>query len=208
MSARHPETILAFNRFLQRQAAIGRESRPSGNAMSLPFFTIGHSTRSVTEFVDLLRVGEVELVIDVRKVPRSRTNPQYNEEALAEALALFQIGYRRISALGGLRGRRREVPETTNGWWENRSFHNYADYSLSEEFRSGLDELVLLGRERRSAVMCSEAVWWRCHRRLIADHLIAAGETVFHLMSPVRAEPARVSDGARVVDGTVSYPSH
>lgn len=175
--------------------------------MPLPFFTIGHSTRPVPEFVDLLRVGKVELVIDVRKVPRSRTNPQYNEEDLAAALALFQIGYRRISTLGGLRARRREVPETTNGWWENRSFHNYADYALSDEFRSGLDELVLLGRERRTAIMCSEAVWWRCHRRLIADNLIAVGETVFHLMSPARAEPARLSDGARVEAGILTYPA-
>ncbi len=175
--------------------------------MPLPFFTIGHSTRPVSEFVDLLRIGEVEIVIDVRKVPGSRRNPQYNEETLAEALAEYQVGYRRIAPLGGLRGRRREVPQEVNGWWENQSFHNYADYALSQEFRTGLDELVLLGRERRTAIMCSEAVWWRCHRRLIADQLIAAGETVFHLMDRARAEPARLSTGASLADGVLTYPA-
>jgi uncharacterized protein (DUF488 family) len=174
--------------------------------MSLPFFTIGHSTRSIAAFVELLRVGGVQWVIDVRTVPRSRTNPQYNEGALGEALAAWQIGHGRIPALGGLRGRVREVPAERNGWWSNRSFHNYADHALSPEFREGLDEMVTLGRERRVAMMCSEAVWWRCHRRIVADHLIARGECVFHLMDGNRAEPARLSEGACVADGVVTYP--
>ena len=174
--------------------------------MALPFFTVGHSTRPIPAFVELLRVGRVEHVIDVRTIPRSRTNPQYNEEALGEALAEYQIGHGRIAALGGLRSRVRDVAPEVNAWWENRSFHNYADHALSNEFREGLDELVRLGRERRTAVMCSEAVWWRCHRRLIADHLLARGEEVFHLMDPGRAEPARLSAGAWVTDGAVTYP--
>jgi uncharacterized protein (DUF488 family) len=175
--------------------------------MPLPFFTIGHSTRTIADFVELLRVGQVRMVIDIRTVPRSRTNPQYNLDSLGEALAAWQIGHGRIAALGGLRGRVREVPPERNGWWRNRSFHNYADHALSEEFRAGLEALVALGRERPVAIMCSEAVWWRCHRRLIADHLIARGETVFHLMDGGRSEPARLSEGARVVDGAVSYPA-
>ena len=150
--------------------------------MTLPFFTIGHSTRSLEDFVDLLRVGEVRRVIDIRAVPRSRTNPQYNADTLGESLAARQIGHGRIPALGGLRKRVQGVPPEVNGWWRNKSFHNYADHALSEEFQAGLDELVALGRERRTAVMCSEAVWWRCHRRLVADHLLARGEAVFHLM--------------------------
>ena len=174
--------------------------------MPLPFFTIGHSTRPIEAFVDLLRVGGVQMVIDIRTVPRSRTNPQYNEENLGEALARHQIGHGRIPALGGLRSRVREAPSELNGWWENRSFHNYADHALSEDFRAGLEELVALGRERRVAMMCSEAVWWRCHRRIVADHLIARGESVFHLMDKGRAEPARLSEGARVADGLVTYP--
>ena len=175
--------------------------------MSLPFFTIGHSTRSLPEFVDLLRVGEVELVIDIRTLPWSRTNPHYNEESLAEALAECQIGHGRIPALGGLRKRVREVPPEVNGWWRNGSFHNYADHALSEEFRAGLEELLTLGRRRRTAVMCAEAVWWRCHRRIVADHLIARGECVFHLMDPARAEPARLSAGASVANGVLAYPA-
>lgn len=174
--------------------------------MSTPFYTVGHSTRTLEDFVELLRVGGVRMVIDIRTVPRSRTNPQYNLDSLGEALAGYQIGHGRIPALGGLRGRVREVPPERNGWWQNRSFHNYADHALSEEFRAGLEELVSLGRERPVAMMCSEAVWWRCHRRLIADYLIARGKTVFHLMDRGRAEPARLSEGACVTGGSVSYP--
>ena len=175
--------------------------------MILPFFTVGHSTRPIVDFVELLRVGGVGMVIDIRTVPRSRTNPQYNEDALGEALARYQIGHGRIPALGGLRGRVREVEPEVNGWWENRSFHNYADHALSDAFREGLDELVALGRARRVAMMCSEAVWWRCHRRIVADHLIARGENVFHLMDKGRAEPARLSTGGRVDGGLVTYPT-
>jgi uncharacterized protein (DUF488 family) len=175
--------------------------------MPLPFFTIGHSTRPLEAFVDLLRVGGVDMVIDIRTVPRSRTNPQYNEEGLGEAFRRYQIGHGRIPALGGLRSRVRGTPPELNGWWENRSFHNYADHALSEDFRAGLEQLVALGRERRVAMMCSEAVWWRCHRRIVADHLIARGESVFHLMDKGRVEPARLSEGAVVADGAVTYPA-
>ncbi|HEX8063653.1 MAG TPA: DUF488 domain-containing protein [Allosphingosinicella sp.] len=173
---------------------------------SLPFFTIGHSTRPIGDFVELLRVGGVRRVVDIRTVPRSRTNPQYNEDSLGEALAAYQIEHARIPALGGLRSRVREVPPERNGWWENRSFHNYADHALSEDFHAGLEALVALGRERPVAMVCSEAVWWRCHRRIVADHLIARGETVLHLMDGGRAEPARLSAGACVADGVVTYP--
>ena len=175
--------------------------------MPAPFFTIGHSTRTIEDFVELLRVGDVRMVIDIRTVPRSRHNPQYNGDGLGEALAPYQIAHGRIPALGGLRSRVRDVPPERNGWWENRSFHNYADHALSGDFRAGLDSLVALGRERPVAMMCSEAVWWRCHRRSVADHLIARGETVLHLMDGGRAEPARLSAGARAEDGRVVYPA-
>lgn len=175
--------------------------------MTLPFYTIGHSTRTMLEFADLLRVGQVDVLVDIRKLPGSRKNPQFNEDALAKALSGFQIRYQRIATLGGLRGRKHEIPSEVNGWWENRSFHNYADYALSSDFRAGLDDLIRLGRDYRTAMMCSEAVWWRCHRRIIADHLIAAGGSVFHLMAPRRAEPACLSAGASVLDGTVTYPA-
>lgn len=174
--------------------------------MAHPFFTVGHSNRSVEELAELLRAGGAQLVVDVRTVPRSRYNPQFNADTLGEALEPWQIGYARIAELGGLRGRSHEVPPEVNGWWDNKSFHNYADHALSAAFRSGLDALVTLGRERRTAMMCAEALWWRCHRRIIADHLIARGETVLHLMGADRVEPARLSEGARVEADRVTYP--
>lgn len=175
--------------------------------MPLPFFTIGHSTRTIGELVELLRAGEVSLVVDIRTVPRSRTNPQYNEDALGPALAEYQIGHVRIAELGGLRKRAPDVPPEANGWWANRSFHNYADHALSDDFRRGLDALTALGRGRRLAMMCSEAVWWRCHRRIVADWLLARGEAVFHLMDKGRIEEARLSAGAVAQDGQVVYPA-
>jgi uncharacterized protein (DUF488 family) len=176
--------------------------------MTQAFFTIGHSTRPLGEFVDLLRKADVGLVIDVRTVPRSRTNPQYNSEEFAEALSEFQIAYERIAALGGLRGRRPGVAPEVNAFWENQSFHNYADYAMTEEFRAGLARLRGLGHHTACAIMCAEAVWWRCHRRIIADYLTAAGETVFHILGRDRIDPARMTPAARPrADGTITYPA-
>jgi uncharacterized protein (DUF488 family) len=175
--------------------------------VKLPFYTVGHSTRSLAEFAALLGAARVELVVDIRTVRRSRTNPQYNEATLPQDLSTFGLAYEPMQELGGLRGRSKKVAPEVNGLWENASFHNYADYALSEEFQAGLERLVALGRSRRTAVMCSEAVWWRCHRRIVADHLLAHGEAVFHLMGTDRIEPAHLTKGARVgLDGVVSYP--
>lgn len=172
-----------------------------------PFFTIGHSNRGIEEFIDLLRGPRVERIIDVRKIPMSRANPQFNKNALPQALASSQIAYEHLEALGGRRSTARSVPVDTNGFWKNKSFHNYADYALSAEFQAGLERLVALGTRQRCAVMCSEAVWWRCHRRLISDYLIARGETVVHIMGAHRLEPARLTEGAVIrPDGNVVYP--
>ena len=174
--------------------------------MALPFFTIGHSTRPLSEFVDLLESQQIRLVVDVRTIPRSRANPQYNGDVLAEALAPRHVGYECIAALGGLRGRKHDISPSVNAFWQNQSFHNYADYALTEEFRAGLARLRVLGHERRSAIMCAEAVWWRCHRRIVADYLLADGETVFHILSADRIEPARMTQAARRrADGTLVY---
>jgi uncharacterized protein (DUF488 family) len=171
------------------------------------FFTIGHSTRPIGEFVGLLNDAHVRLVIDVRTVPRSRTNPQYNLDTLPETLAEFQIGYEHIAALGGLRPRSRDVAGETNGFWENQSFHNYADYAMSEEFRAGLARLRELGHARTCVIMCAEAVWWRCHRRIITDYLIAAGEEVFHILGPTHIDQARMTPAAKPGPaGTITYP--
>src|SRR5215471_7044257 len=173
---------------------------------SHPFFTIGHSTRPIADFVALLRQADVRRLVDVRTVPRSRTNPQYNAEVLGESLAPYSIGWERIGALGGLRGKQ-PVPPGINAFWENSSFHNYADYAMSEAFRAGFSRLVELGHERRCAVMCAEAVWWRCHRRIIADYLIAAGESVFHILGPNHFEPARMTSVAKTgANATLRYP--
>lgn len=172
------------------------------------FFTIGHSTRSFDEFVGLLSEAEVTLVVDVRTVPRSRMNPQYNTEPFSKALSELQIGYEHIAALGGLRKRSPGVPEVLNAFWQNESFHNYADYATTEGFRSGLERLRELGHERPCAIMCAEAVWWRCHRRIIADHLIAAGETVFHILGRGHIEPARMTKEAVLSpEGAPVYPA-
>jgi uncharacterized protein (DUF488 family) len=175
--------------------------------MTLPFHTIGHSTRTIDEFVALLREADARLVVDVRTVPRSRTNPQYNKETLPETLAQYQIGYEHIAELGGLRGHKREVPAEVNAFWQNASFHNYADYALSESFRQGLAHLREIGHANRCAIMCAEAVWWRCHRRIISDYPLSEGELVFHILGPGHIEPAHMNEGARVEGERVIYPA-
>jgi uncharacterized protein (DUF488 family) len=178
-----------------------------GPAKSHPFFTIGHSTRSIDEFVELLRSAGVRFVADVRTVPRSRTNPQFNRDTLPEALSGFQIGYEHIPQLGGLRADSHDVPPAVNAFWQNQSFHNYADYAMGEGFREGLVRLRELGHRMPTAIMCAEAVWWQCHRRIIADYLIAAGETVFHLLGRNRIEPARMNPAAKPgSEAVVTYP--
>jgi uncharacterized protein (DUF488 family) len=172
-----------------------------------PIFTIGHSTRSIPEFVEVLRSGPANLVVDVRTVPKSRRNPQYNEDVLGEELAPYQVGYTRIAALGGLRSRSHDVPPEVNGFWENQSFHNYADYALSDEFQAALDELLVISSDRRCAIMCAEAVWWRCHRRIISDYLLERGRTVLHLMGGGRVAPAKLTPGAKAEDGRIIYPA-
>jgi uncharacterized protein (DUF488 family) len=175
--------------------------------MAQPFHTIGHGTRPLADFVALLRGAEVTLLVDVRTVPRSRTNPQYNRDVLPEQLAPFGIGYEHSAALGGLRSRVREVPHEVNAFWENESFHNYADYAMSAPFRDGLSHLRALGRDRRPVIMCAETVWWRCHRRIITDYLLMAGEAVFHILGPGHVEPATMNQAAQTKgEGTLVYP--
>ncbi|MRX49342.1 DUF488 family protein [Paracoccus sp. S-4012] len=169
------------------------------------FYSIGHSTRTIEEFVALLRASGVRRVVDVRTVPRSRTNPQYNRDALPETLAGYQIGYTHIAALGGRRGRTKG--ESPNGYWRVKSFQNYADHTLTPAFAAGLAELRELGAREPCAMMCAEAVWWRCHRRIITDWLIAAGEEVQHILGPGHVDEASLTPGAVVgPGGVVTYP--
>lgn len=154
-----------------------------------------------------MRESGVGLVIDVRSMPRSRTNPQFNQESFPIALAPWQIGYEHISELGGLRGKSRDSESSPNTYWRVRSFRNYADYALTAPFAVGLTRLRERGAEHRCAVMCAEAVWWRCHRRIIADYLLAAGEQVMHILGKSHVDLAGLTPGAVVRnDGKLVYP--
>jgi uncharacterized protein (DUF488 family) len=161
-----------------------------------PFFTIGHSTRSVGEVADLLQAVGADMIIDVRRMPRSRTNPQFNSDALRDTLRERQIGYRHVATLGGLRGRSAALGVSPNTLWRNKSFRNYADYALTPPFREGLTTLIAQGRERTCAIMCAEVLWWRCHRRIIADYLLADDAAVFHILGLNDAKPAALTPGA------------
>lgn len=165
--------------------------------------TIGHSTRTIEAFVELLQAHRIERLVDVRTIPRSRRNPQFNRETLPGALRKARIGYRHMKSLGGLRHARRDSPNTG---WRNASFRGFADYMLEREFAEALDRLIELAAEKRTAVMCAEAVPWRCHRSMIADALLARGIPVEHILSPKRTEPHRLTDFARVDGERITYP--
>jgi uncharacterized protein (DUF488 family) len=176
--------------------------------MTNTFFTIGHSTRTLVQFVDLLQESDVDLVLDVRSMPRSRTNPQFNKQRLQEGLSYWQIDYEHIAELGGLRSKARNVEPSLNVYWRVRGFRNYADYALTAPFASGLARLRERGEQHRCAIMCAEAVWWRCHRRIIADYLLAAGERVMHILGTSHVDEANLTAGAVVRgDGTIIYPT-
>ena len=155
----------------------------------------------------MLREVAIDRLVDVRSIPRSRTNPQFNSEALASALPAAGIAYYHLKALGGLRHRRKSAP-SPNTLWRNDSFRNYADYAATDAFRAGLAELLELADGHRCAIMCAEAVWWRCHRRIIADYLLTAGIPVAHIMGHGKVEPAKPTPGVRnLPDHTLVYPS-
>lgn len=171
-------------------------------------FTIGHSSRTIDDFITLLRQADVDLLVDVRSIPRSRAMPQFNIETLRESLAAERIDCQHLPALGGRRHHKKGAPPSLNVFWRVVTFRNYADYAETDEFRVGLDELLALADKHRCAIMCAEAVWWRCHRRIITDYLIAAGVRVQHIMGVGKITAATISPGALVAaDGTVRYPA-
>jgi uncharacterized protein (DUF488 family) len=169
-----------------------------------PIFTVGHSTHPAEEFVELLKAHRIELLVDVRTIPRSRHNPQFNRDTLPETLRRAGIDYLYLAELGGLRKTR---ADSTNTGWRNLSFRGYADYMETPEFENGLVRLMNEAETRRAAVMCAEAVSWKCHRSLIGDALVARGAEVFELSSVKRAQPHRMTPFARVEGTRVSYPS-
>ena len=180
----------------------------SGDGLPPPVFTIGHSTRPVAELIGLLQENGIAELVDVRSVPRSRFNPQFNADALGAALAAAGIGYCHLRALGGLRHRKKGLPPSPNTLWRVGSFRNYADYAETAEFREGLDALIALAAERRCAIMCAEAVWWRCHRRIITDYLLAQGIPVLHIMGEGKTDAATPTPGIECrADGSLLYPA-
>jgi len=166
--------------------------------------TVGHSSRTMPELIAILQAHAIDLVVDVRTMPRSRFNPQFNKDDMPGPLSEAGIGYRHLPELGGLRKPR---ADSTNTAWENASFRGYADYMQTPAFENGLRQLLELAAEHRTAVMCAEAVPWQCHRSLIADALSAKGVPVKHILSESKTEPHRITAFAKVENGRVTYPS-
>ncbi|HZQ46532.1 MAG TPA: DUF488 domain-containing protein [Verrucomicrobiae bacterium] len=166
--------------------------------------TIGHSTRMLVEFIRLLQAHAVSCVVDVRTVPRSRHNPQFNQASLPRTLKKAGLEYVHMPGLGGLRHAKRDSP---NKGWRNASFRGYADYMRTPEFGQGLEELIRLANRERIALMCAEAVPWRCHRSLIADALLVRGIRVEHIMSPTRRQVHTLTPFAKVRGATITYPA-
>ncbi|HEU4994265.1 MAG TPA: DUF488 domain-containing protein [Gemmatimonadaceae bacterium] len=165
-------------------------------------WTIGHSTRGIEEFVSVLAAYDIETLIDVRRFPESRRQPQFGHAALDRSLAGPGIAYRWLPALGG---RRSPQPDSVNLGWRNTAFRGYADHVASEEFAEGLFELLTLANGMRTAVMCAELLWWRCHRRIIADVLLSIGIPVVHIWDADKSELHRLTAPARVARGRLVY---
>lgn len=176
--------------------------------MVAQFVTIGHSNRNLDEFLDMLCGAQVKLLVDVRTFPRSRANPVFNIDQLPINLAKVQIGYRHCSALGGRRPKQLGIDQKINGLWRVQSFHNYSDYAFCDQFGAAFEELLHLGSSQRVALMCAEAVWWRCHRRIITDYLLLNGQAVDHLMTPGKIDRAMQTPGCQKTgEGKVIYPA-
>ena len=166
-------------------------------------WTIGHSIRKIDHFISLLEENGIKLVVDVRSFPGSRRYPQFNKEALADSLGQRGIRYEHLLELGG---RRRPTKDSRNTAWRNAAFRGYADYMETEEFRKGVERLLDLANEvGPTAIMCAEAVWWRCHRALISDYLKIRGVEVVHIVDASRTEPHPFTSAAHIVDGALSY---
>jgi uncharacterized protein (DUF488 family) len=184
---------------LQERRVLGHTLNPAGS----PLFTIGHSTRPIKDFIALLRAHGVRRVVDVRTIPRSRHNPQFDRAALAKSLHNARIHYTHVAALGGLRHARKD---SVNAGWRNASFRGFADYMQTPQFEAGLQRLVEVAAKEPCAIMCAEAVPWRCHRSLIADALTVRKIAVRHITSRTRAEEHRLTPFARVKGINITYP--
>ncbi len=168
----------------------------------LTIWTIGHSNRTLEQFLEMLRSQQIQLLADVRRFPGSRRLPHFGQENLSKSLADAGIEYVHFPELGG---RRKALANSPNSAWRNEAFRGYADFMMTDEFRNGIDRLLKLARQKRTAIMCAEALWWQCHRSLIADYLKAAGHEVIHIMSAKKTEEHPFTSAARLVNGKLSY---
>lgn len=200
-----PPGVLAPSRKPTCKKSIpGVERMSKKTPQARPILTVGHSTRTIEEFIALLATHEVKQLVDVRTIPRSRHNPQFNSDQLAQSLSGAGIRYLHMSELGGLRHARRDSINTA---WRNLSFRGYADYMQTPEFEKALNELMRLAQKRRTAIMCAEAVPWRCHRSLIADALVARGVEVQEITGQTSVRPHTLTPWARVDQGRITYPA-
>jgi uncharacterized protein (DUF488 family) len=166
-------------------------------------WTIGHSTRAIDDFISLLEENEIKLLVDVRAWPGSKRYPQFNKDTLAESLNAHGIRYEHFPELGG---KRKSKPDSRNTAWRNASFRGYADYMETEQFQKGIERLLEVAAEAGPiAIMCAEAVWWRCHRSLVADYLKARGVEVLHILGANKVEPHPYTSAARIVNGELGY---
>ena len=186
-----------------RKTKIPRRKKTSRPSQPL-ILTIGHSNRSIEDFLALLKAHGVQRLVDVRTVPRSRHNPQFNRDALPQTLRRARIAYTYLAKLGGLR---RAKPDSVNTGWNNSSFRGFADYMQTPEFAAGLARLEKLAQTKRCAIMCAEAVPWRCHRSLLADALTVRGHAVEHIMTPTRRNLHKLTPFARVRGKRITYPA-
>ncbi len=168
------------------------------------FYTIGHSNRSIEAFIELLTANGIATLVDIRTIPASRHNPQFGRDALSQSLAAAGIRYVHEPRLGG---HRRPRPDSRNGGWRNSSFRGYADYMSTDEFKAGLQALLTIAADSRTAIMCAEAVPWRCHRSLTADALIVAGREVFDIISDRKPTKRKPTPFLRVEGGELTYPA-
>ena len=196
------ETAVAGTTVGSRKSAAAKKTAVTSGVTVATIWTIGHSTRPIDEFLDLLGEYRIEAIVDVRSFPGSRKYPQYGKEALALTLAEHAIGYHWLAALGG---RRRALPDSPNIAWRNASFRGYADYMGSPEFAQGLIQLLELASEVRTAIMCAEAVWWRCHRSMIADALRVRGIKVMHILDAKHEVLHPMTSPARILRGRLTY---
>jgi uncharacterized protein (DUF488 family) len=192
----------AAKRLIARKLALSADQEPDQKP-SLTIFTVGHSTHSLEEFVDMLKAHDIEQLVDVRTIPKSRRVPQFNAESLAAALSKLGVEYVHLKTLGGLRHAKKD---SINTGWRNPSFRGYADYMGTDEFRQGIERLLKLARTKRMAIMCAEAVPWRCHRSLIGDALLVRGVRVEDIMSATSHREHELTPFAKVHGLEITYP--